>query len=71
MAKQKKRYNRIKLALIEKERTNFWLAEMMKVTPATVSRWCTNDAQPSVESLFKISHLLGVDVPDLLNWKKV
>lgn len=70
MAKQKKRYNRIKLALIEKEKTNIWLAQKMGVTPAAVSRWCTNDAQPTIETLFKIARLLEVDITELLNTKQ-
>ena len=69
MATQKKRYNRIKIVLIEKEKTNLWLAEKMGVTPAAVSRWCTNDAQPPLESLFRIARILGVEVIELLNTK--
>jgi putative transcriptional regulator len=69
MATQKKRYNRIKIVLIEKEKTNLWLAEKMGVTPAAVSRWCTNDAQPPIESLFRIARILGVEVVELLNTK--
>jgi putative transcriptional regulator len=70
MAQQKKRYNRIKLVLIEKEKTNIWLAQKMGVTPAAVSRWCTNDAQPTIESLFKIARLLEVEIIELLNTKQ-
>lgn len=69
MASQKKRLNRIKIVLIEKDKTNLWLAEKMGVTPAAVSRWCTNDAQPNLETLFKIAKLLGVEVTELLNTK--
>jgi putative transcriptional regulator len=70
MAKQKKRYNRIKIVLIEKEKTNIWLAQKIGLTPAAVSRWCTNDSQPSIESLFKIARLLEVDITELLNIKQ-
>jgi transcriptional regulator with XRE-family HTH domain len=69
MATSKKRFNRIKIVLIEKEKSNLWLAEKMGVTPAAVSRWCTNDAQPNVETLFKIAKVLGVEVTELLNPK--
>lgn len=69
MAKQKKRFNRIKIVLIEKDKTNLWLADKMGITPAAVSRWCTNDSQPSLETLFKISKILGVEVTELLNTK--
>ena len=44
----KKMLNRIKVVLAEKSRTNLWLAEQLNVSKITVSRWCTNDMQPTV-----------------------
>lgn len=58
--------NRIKVMLAEKKKTNKWLAEQLDVNPATVSKWCTNASQPSLESLVKIAELLGVNYTDLL-----
>lgn len=58
--------NRLKLVLVEKKRTNVWLAEQLKVSKGTVSRWSRNAAQPSVENLFKIASLLQVNVRELL-----
>lgn len=58
--------NRIKVMLAEKKKTNKWLAEQLNVNPATVSKWCTNASQPSLESLVKIAELLGVNYTDLL-----
>lgn len=69
MSKQKRRYNRIKIVLLENEKTNIWLADELGVSRTTVSKWCTNDNQPSVETLFKISEALGVPVIELLNSK--
>jgi DNA-binding Xre family transcriptional regulator len=66
MAQQKKRFNRIKIVLIEKEKNNIWLAEKLGVSKAAVSKWCTNDNQPTVENLFKIAEMLDVDVCELL-----
>ena len=66
MPKQKRRFNRIKIVLIEKEKTNIWLAEKVSVSKAAVSKWCTNDNQPTVETLFKIAEALGVEVCELL-----
>lgn len=60
-------YNRIKVVLAEKKRTNKWLAEQLGKDPATVSKWCTNSAQPGVETLFSIAECLDVKVKDLLN----
>lgn len=58
--------NRIKLVLVEKKRTNKWLAEQMGVTPSTVSKWCTNSSQPDLNSLLKIADLLEVDIKELI-----
>lgn len=59
--------NMIKLVLVEKKRTNKWLAERLGKDPATVSKWCTNSAQPGLETLFTIAEQLNVRVRDLLN----
>ena len=58
--------NRIKVVLVEKKRTNKWLAEHLGVNPSTVSKWCTNSSQPDLNSLLKISDLLGVDIKELI-----
>ena len=64
--KDVKNYNRIKVVLAEQRRTNKWLAEQLGKDQATVSKWCTNSCQPSIEQLFKIAEVLNVDVKDLL-----
>ena len=61
-----KEINRIKVVLVDKKRTNKWLAEQLDKDPATVSKWCTNSAQPSLEMLIKIAKLLEVEVYELL-----
>ncbi len=66
MAKKKIDYNRIKVVLAEKKKTNKELANHLKVEPATVSRWCTNDSQPNVATLFEIAKFLSVKVSMLL-----
>lgn len=58
--------NRIKIVLVEKKRTNKWLAEQLGVNPSTVSKWCTNSSQPDLNSLLKISDLLEVDIKELI-----
>ena len=35
--------NRIKVVLVEKQRTNRWLAEQMGKSENTISRWCSNN----------------------------
>ena len=59
--------NRLKVVLAEKKRTNKWLCELLNVNPSTVSKWCTNSSQPDIETLIKISHLLDVELNDLVN----
>ena len=58
--------NRIKVVLAEKKRTNKWLAEQLGKGQSTVSKWCTNTAQPSLEILVEIARCLEVDVSELL-----
>ena len=57
--------NRLKVVLAEKRRTNKWLAEQLDKDPATVSKWCTNSAQPGVETLVRIAKLLEVEIGEL------
>ena len=61
-----KKINRIKVMLAEKDKTNKWLAEQVGKDPATISKWCTNTAQPSLEMLLQIAKVLNVEVKDLL-----
>lgn len=35
--------NRLKVVLVEKQKTGKWLAEQLEKDPATVSRWCSNE----------------------------
>ena len=58
--------NRLKVGLAEQKRTNKWLAEQLGKDPASVSKWCTNASQPSLETLVEIARSLNVDVKDLL-----
>jgi transcriptional regulator with XRE-family HTH domain len=62
----KKNYNRIRVVLAEQDRTNKWLAEKVKKNRTTISRWCTNDMQPSLETLAEIAEILNVDIRELL-----
>ncbi len=66
----KRQINRLKVVLAEEGRTNKWLAEQLEKNTATVSRWCTNEMQPSLETLVEIAETLDVDVRELLNQTK-
>lgn len=62
--------NRIKVVLVEKKRTNKWLAEQIGKDPATISKWCTNASQPDLSTLTRVAALLDVDVRELINKTK-
>lgn len=62
----KKQINRIRVVLAEQDRTNKWLSERVNKNRTTVSRWCTNDMQPSLETLVEIADVLNVDIRELL-----
>jgi len=64
---KKKAINRLKAVLAEQGMTNKWLAEQLKKNETTISRWCTNEVQPSMENLITIATLLKVDVRELIN----
>lgn len=58
--------NQLKLVLVKKKKTNKWLAEQLGCAPTTVSKWCTNSSQPSLESIEKIANLLDIDYTELI-----
>ena len=59
--------NRLKIVLVEKKKTSKWLSEQLKITPSTVSKWCTNTSQLDIGTLIKISKLLNITIEDLIN----
>jgi putative transcriptional regulator len=65
-----KAINRLKAVLAEQGKTNKWLAEKLSKNETTISRWCTNEVQPSMENLVVIAKLLEVDVKELINSTK-
>jgi putative transcriptional regulator len=64
---RKKAINRLKAVLAEQGKTNKWLAEELNKNETTISRWCTNEVQPSMDNLVSIAKLLEIDVRDLIN----
>ena len=63
----KKAINRLKVVLAEKNLTSKWLAEQLGKNEATISRWCTNDVQPSLTTLVEIANLIKVTPAELIN----
>ena len=66
MAMNKHTYNRIKAVLAEKGKTNNSLANELNMNRTTISKWCRNEMQPRIETLFQIAKVLDVDVRELL-----
>ena len=65
-----KQLNRIKIVLVEQQKTAKWLSEQIGRNVCSVSRWCTNNSQPDLETLFRIADILNVDVRELINADK-
>lgn len=59
--------NRLKILLAEKGKTNKWLSEQLGVDSTTVSKWCTNSSQPSVEMIFRVMNVLDADISQVIN----
>ena len=67
---ESKDLSRLKVVLAEKKRTNKWLAEQIGVDQATVSKWCTNSAQPNLENLMEVAKVWKVK-KKVLNLQKI
>ena len=62
-----RKYNKIRVVLADRERTIKWLAGQLDKKPNTVSRWCRNEMQPSIETFYKIAEILRVEICELFN----
>ena len=58
--------NRIKEVLEEKGIKQIWLAEKLGKSYNMVNSYAQNRRQPSIEDLYKIAEILGVEAKDLL-----
>lgn len=63
---EEKALNRLKVVLAERRRTGTWLAKELGMSAVTVSKWCTNTSQPSLETLNKIAMALRVEMRELI-----
>ena len=62
--------NRIKVVLVEQNKSSKWLAENLGMNESTLSRCCTDNTQPPVDTLTDIAKLLNVDIRELLSSTK-
>ncbi len=58
--------NRLKVVLVENQKTGKWLAEQLGKSSCTVSKWCSNTVQPDLKTLNDIADLLKLDVKELI-----
>ena len=58
--------NRLKVVLVEQNKTGKWLAEQLGKSTCSVSKWCQNTVQPDLQTLQSISKLLDFDIRDLI-----
>lgn len=62
----RKAINRIKVVSVEKNLSSKRLVEQLSKNEAIVSRWCTNDVQPNITTLYEIAHLLKFSPRELI-----
>lgn len=62
----KRQLNRIKAVLADKNKTGIWLAQQLGKDRTTVSKWCSNAVQPSLETVIEVAQCLGVGVEELI-----
>ena len=65
-----KQINRIKVVLVDKQKTNKWLAEQLGKDKTTISKWCTNSSQPDLASLMMTAKVLNVELTDLVRFEE-
>jgi len=63
---RKKEINRIRIVLAELNIKNKWLADKLNKNQSTISLWCNNERQPSLETLTEIASVLNIDVRELI-----
>ena len=58
--------NRLKVVLVENQKTGKWLAEQLGKSNCTVSKWCSQKSQPDLQTIDQIATLLKVKRSDLI-----
>ena len=58
--------NRLKIVLVEKDKTGKWLSEQLGKSTCIISKWCKNTVQPYLQTLNDIANLLNIEVSQLL-----
>ncbi len=63
---EKTLHNRIKIVLAEKNMSQTELSELTGLSKSRISSYCTNNAQPSLETLRMIATVMKVNVTRLI-----
>ena len=58
--------NRIKEALEKENVSQAKLARALDMSPNTISRYCRNEVQPTLNALSKIAKYLKIDIRELI-----
>ena len=66
----RKQINNIKIVIPENGIASCLLANELAKNEITVSRWCTNDAQPLLVTLSRIAKVLDIEISELLQKTK-
>lgn len=66
LIKSDMKLNRIKAVLVERDKSQQWLAEQIGKSFSTVNAYCCNRQQPSLEILDKVAECLNVDMKELI-----
>lgn len=61
------KYNRIKEVLEDSQRSQKWLSDKLNVSVVTVSNWCRNQKQPSLETIYRIADVMQCKPTELIN----
>ncbi len=61
-----RKLNNLREVLKNQNRSQKWLSIKIGVSPVSVNLWCNNKSQPSLETLNRISQILGVKPSELI-----
>jgi putative transcriptional regulator len=66
MEEKRRQYNLVKVAMVRKNISREEMAAHLGKTVRTMTRYMTNDVQPSIPELFKIAERCGIDARELI-----
>jgi putative transcriptional regulator len=61
------RFNRLKIVLAEKNMSQKTLSEIADISQNSISKWCNNTHQPSIQLAFKLAKILEVEFSELFH----